>query len=74
MKWRHMESKQRREQERASAAAAAATRSSTCLSAPNSISCDQKTSEIPPTTKSVSNISNSSLISKPNTMPHLGKI
>merc|ERR1712242_686393 len=72
-----MESKQRREQERASAAAAAlATRSSAGLSAPNSISCDQKPSVISPSAKSVSNINNQSLvhsdITKANNIPHLG--
>ena len=76
MKWRHMESKQRREQERASAAAASATRSS-CVSVPNSIPCDshQKQSSISPSSKPIANSNNANLvhsdISKAN-MPHLG--
>ena len=78
MKWRHMESKQRREQERASAAAASATRSSSGISMTNTMTCDQKQSVISPTTKSVSNINNTSLvhsdISKANVVPHLGNI
>ena len=76
MKWRHMESKQRREQERASASASSATRSS-CISVPNSIPCDshQKQSTITPSTKAISNSNTNNLahsdISKAN-MPHLG--
>ena len=76
MKWRHMESKQRREQERASAAASSAPRSS-CISVPNSITCDphQKQPVTTPSTKAISSSNNTNLvhsdISKAN-MPHLG--
>ena len=76
MKWRHMESKTRREQERASAAASSAARSS-CISVPNSIPCDshQKQSANTPSTKATPNSNNTNLvhsdISKAN-MPHLG--
>ena len=71
-----MESKQRREQERASVAASSAPRSS-CISVPNSITCDphQKPPVTTPSTKAISSSNNTNLvhsdISKAN-MPHLG--
>ena len=77
MKWRHMESKQRREQERAVAAQTAASRSA-CNSVPTSIACNsrQPPSGISPSTNAVSraNISNmtNSEITKPTSIAQLG--
>ena len=79
MKWRHMESKQRREQERASSAAAANVGRSSCMSAPNSISGDtqQSPSRISSSGKSIASVNPANLvhsdISKTNSMPNLGK-
>ena len=79
MKWRHMESKQRREQERASSAAAANVARSSCMSAPNSISGDtqQSPSRISSSGKSIASVNPANLvhsdISKTNSMPNLGK-
>lgn len=74
MKWRHMESKQRREQERASSAAAANVARSSCMSAPNSISGDTQQS---PSGKSIASVNPANLVhsdmSKTNSMPNLGK-
>ena len=80
MKWRHMESKQRREQERASAATTSSATRSSCISqVPNSIACDshQTQSMISPSGKSIPSVSNPNLVhsevSKTNTIPHLGR-
>ena len=76
MKWRHMESKQRREQERASAAAVAPRPS--CISVPTSIACNsrQTQSVVSPSPKSIPSVNNSNLvssdISKASSIPHLG--
>ena len=82
MKWRHMESKQRREQERAAATqAAAASRSACSISVPTSITtCNSRQTQVSGVSPSVntisranvSNITNSE-ISKPASVPQLGK-
>ena len=77
MKWRHMESKQRREQERASSAAAASATRSSCISLPPSIASRQIQPLVSPSTKPIPDVVNASDsvnsdVPKASSMPHLG--